>query len=90
MEAGVFAVSDGKVDATVITDYLPPLLEGCGKIAKGELRIIATTEPVPFVEVYATNRVSPGEELEILKALRSVKTNTKLLKELESEIRIRR
>ncbi len=85
IEAGVFAVSDGEADATVITDYLPPLLEGCGKIAKGELRIIGTTDAVPFIELFATENVSKAEEEQFLQALPKVKQQPDLLKALESK-----
>lgn len=85
IEAGVYAVSDGEADATVITDYLPPLLEGCGKIAKGELRIIATTKPIPFVEVFAAEHITADEEQPVRKALERVRRNADLLKVLESK-----
>ncbi len=85
IEAGVFAVSDGEADATLIRDYLLPLLEGCGKIAKGELRIIAHTPAVPFVEVFATDMVSESEAKAIQQVLLKVKTQPKLLSALESK-----
>src|SRR5947199_325677 len=35
--------------ATVISSYAAPLLEGCGHVKKGDLRIVGATAPVPFV-----------------------------------------
>ncbi|MCA9069333.1 MAG: PQQ-binding-like beta-propeller repeat protein, partial [Planctomycetaceae bacterium] len=85
IESGVYAVSDGDVAATIITDYLPPLLEGCGKIAKGELRVIAKTKPVPFVEVFAVGHITDEEEQRLRNALEQVGRNADLLKFLESK-----
>ena len=39
----------GTKSATIISSYAKPLLEGCGTIKKGELRIIGETEAVPFM-----------------------------------------
>ena len=48
----VEAGAAGKV-ATVISSYAKPLLEGCGTIKKGDLRVIGETKPVPFVVAFA-------------------------------------
>ena len=85
MEEGVFAVTDGDADAMVITEYLPRLLEGCGKIAKGDLRVIAATEPVSFVEVFAVDDVSKSQEDALRQALKMVGEEGKLLAALESK-----
>ena len=39
--------------ATVISSYAKPLLEGCGTIKKGDLRVIGETKPVPFIVAFA-------------------------------------
>ena len=85
MEEGVFAVTDGDADATVITEYLPRLLEGCGKIAKGDIRVIAATAPVPFVEVFAVDTVLKSEEKLLQRALKKTNGEKKLLTVLESK-----
>ena len=46
--------------AAVISSYAKPLLEGCGTIEKGELRVIAETEPVPFITAFV-NESLPAE-----------------------------
>ena len=60
IEAAVFAVTDGEADVVAVTDFLPPLLVGCGKIAQGDLQPFAATEPVPFIQLFAPSD-SPAE-----------------------------
>lgn len=48
----VEAGAAGRV-ATVISSYAKPLLEGCGTIKKGDLRVIGETKPVPFIVAFA-------------------------------------
>lgn len=55
--------------AAVISSYAAPLLEGCGTIKKGDLRVIAETKPVPFVAAFATKSLSKQEQKEVQKAL---------------------
>ncbi len=56
----------GKKVAAVISSYAHPLLEGCGTIKKGELRVIAETDPVPFIGAFATDL--PAAECSKVKA----------------------
>ncbi len=42
----------GRPAATVISSYAQPLLEGCGTIRKGDLRVIGRTGNVPFVTAF--------------------------------------
>jgi outer membrane protein assembly factor BamB len=41
--------------ATVISSYAQPLLEGCGTIKRGDLRVIGETAPVPFIVAFAAD-----------------------------------
>lgn len=52
IEAAVYAFADREVDAVVVTDYMPPLLEACGKLDQNASETIATTKPCPGVEVF--------------------------------------
>jgi ABC-type phosphate/phosphonate transport system substrate-binding protein len=45
---------DKEKAAAVISSYAAPLLEGCGTIKKGDLRVVGETEPVPFVTAFTT------------------------------------
>jgi ABC-type phosphate/phosphonate transport system substrate-binding protein len=55
--------------AAVISSYAKPLLEGCGTIQKGELRVIGETEPVPFVAAFTTEQSSESAPGQIRDAL---------------------
>ncbi|MEM8944247.1 MAG: PhnD/SsuA/transferrin family substrate-binding protein [Planctomycetota bacterium] len=70
--------------ATVISSYAKPLLEGCGTISKGDLRVIGETEPVPFVTAFV-NRQLPQQLQDRLEAsLLEVGINAPLLTALET------
>ena len=68
----------------VISSYALPLLEGCGSIKKGDLKIIGTTEPVPFVTVYVGASMPEPMQHRLLEALLRLKKKAKLLAALES------
>lgn len=68
----------------VISSYAYPLLEGCGQIERGSLRILAQTRPVPFVTVFGTEAINPETAAQVREALLSVRADTDLLKRMES------
>jgi outer membrane protein assembly factor BamB/ABC-type phosphate/phosphonate transport system substrate-binding protein len=68
----------------VIPGYALRLLEGCGSITPGSLKVIGKTPPLPFVTVFLADNIAAEKEQKILKALLSVKSNAKLLKAVES------
>jgi len=72
--------------AAVISSYAAPLLEGCGTIKKGDLRVVGRTKPVPFVTAFTTNTVDASRKAQIEAALLSVGNDPKLCKALESLI----
>ncbi len=74
-------VAEGRADAAVISSYAMPLLEGCGTIGKGELKIIGRTADVPFVALYVADGV---REEALKKALETVAADEQLLQKLES------
>lgn len=55
--------------AAVISSYAKPLLEGCGTINKGDLRVVGETEPVPFIAAFAIGSMTPAEQSQLLDAL---------------------
>ncbi len=71
--------------AAVVSSYAQPLLEGCGTIKKGELRVIAETEPVPFIAAFATESLSPGDRDTVKAALLEVGKNKTLATALETK-----
>ena len=82
--AAALAVLDKEADAAVVCDYSLRLMEGCGVLDPGSLRVIGKTAPAPFVTVFATGRVDPAAEKAILDALRAVRDDPKLLEAMES------
>lgn len=82
--SAAIAVVEEDSDAAVISSYAMPLLEGCGTVDKGALRVVAKTDPVPFVGVFATDRVGPNLEGEILEALAAVAEDPTLLEDVQS------
>lgn len=75
----------GRPMAAVISSYAAALLEGCGTIERGAIRIIGETEPVPFVTVFVAETVSETLAAEIREALSAVRDQPDLLKALETK-----
>ena len=70
--------------AAVISSYAAPLLEGCGTIKKGDLRVVGETKPVPFVAAFATSSLSKAEQDEVQKALYEAGRSPGMLVALET------
>ncbi len=75
----------GQKVATVISSYAQPLLEGCGTIKKGDLRVVGETDPVPFIAVFATGSLSPGDRDTVKAVLLAIGTNQNLCTALETK-----
>ncbi|MBI3862712.1 MAG: PhnD/SsuA/transferrin family substrate-binding protein [Planctomycetia bacterium] len=71
--------------ATVISSYAAPLLEGCGTIKKGDLRVVGKTKPVPFVTAFVSGKLKDEEQSAIRKALLAVADEPALLLALETK-----
>jgi outer membrane protein assembly factor BamB/ABC-type phosphate/phosphonate transport system substrate-binding protein len=72
--------------AAVISSYAAPLLEGCGTIKKGDLRVVGETKPVPFVAAFATKLLNKEEQAELQKALYEADKSAGMLIALETMI----
>jgi ABC-type phosphate/phosphonate transport system substrate-binding protein len=70
--------------AAVISSYARPLLEGCGTIEKGDLRVLGVTEPVPFVTAFVSEALPEAEQRRVRESLLAVVERTDLLLALES------
>lgn len=81
----ILELPEGK-SAAVISSYAAPLLEGCGTIKKGDLRVVGKTKPVPFVTAFVTDAVEPEDRKAIRAALLSVGAKPELCAALESLI----
>ena len=74
----------GTKAAAVISSYAKPLLEGCGTIKKGDVRVVGETEKVPFITAFV-NSTLPGDLREkITASLLNVKQEPALLLSLET------
>jgi ABC-type phosphate/phosphonate transport system substrate-binding protein len=78
-------VSDEAKIAGVISSYAQPLLEGCGNIQKGDLRVIGESKPVPFVSVFFNRQMPNADQERLIKAFEDVELNADLLTALETE-----
>ncbi|MCC6123587.1 MAG: PQQ-binding-like beta-propeller repeat protein [Pirellulales bacterium] len=74
-----------KPTAAVISSYAASLLEGCGTIEKGAIRVVGETKPVPFVTVFAAQSMDASTAEKISRALDMVKSSPELLSALESK-----
>lgn len=70
--------------ATVISSYAAPLLEGCGTIKKGDLRVVGSTAEVPFVSAFVGQHVDASRAKHWQEALLSVGENAELCLQLET------
>lgn len=73
-------MADGvsKKEVAVISSYAAPLLEGCGTIKKGDLRIVGESDEVPFVSVFVDAKLPQKERATIADALTSMKSQAML------------
>lgn len=75
---------DTQQAAAVISSYAAPLLEGCGTIKKGDLRVVGETAPAPFITAFVTDRLSGAERKSVESSLLALSRAPKLLVALES------
>ena len=71
--------------ATVISSYAAPLLEGCGTIQKGDLRVVGKTLPVPFITAFTTDRIGEKDRTAIQEVLLELIESPKLCEVLETQ-----
>jgi ABC-type phosphate/phosphonate transport system substrate-binding protein len=76
----------GEKIATVISSYAQPLLEGCGTIKKGDLRVVGETDPVPFVVAFTNGRLSSQDRATIENSLLGVGKIPELCQKLETKL----
>ena len=83
--AAALAVVDGEADIAVVSSYALPLVEGCGAIQPGRLKVIGQTAPAPFITVFTPDAPGPAERQAILAALLMLNKDQGLLKAMESK-----
>ncbi|MFI5381317.1 MAG: PhnD/SsuA/transferrin family substrate-binding protein [Tepidisphaerales bacterium] len=81
----VLELPAGQHGAAVISSYAKPLLEGCGTVPKGALRVVGETKPVPFVTVFVAADMPQAESDAIRKILLDVAENAELCLAMETQ-----
>lgn len=74
----------GTKAAAVISSYAKPLLEGCGTIKKGDVRVVGETERVPFITAFVNSTLPVDLREKITASLLNVKQEPALLLSLET------
>ncbi len=69
----------------VVSSYAAPLLEGCGTIKKGDLKVIGKTDPVPFIAAFACGSVPADLQAKVKSLLLDLHSNQALCKVLETK-----
>ncbi len=77
---------DGRKIAAVISSYAAPLLEGCGTIKKGDLRVVGRTKPVPFVAAFVNQELPKDEQTAVRNSLLSIVGDPEVCEKLETLI----
>lgn len=70
--------------AAVISSYAQPLLEGCGTIQAGDLRVVAETAPVPFITAFVNSELPQATQDLLRDWLLTASEDQTLCKALES------
>jgi len=65
----------------VIPDYALPLLEGCGSVKPGSLRVIGKTQAVPFIPAFVGDAMPADKQEKLLKVLLGTKDGAKSRKQ---------
>jgi len=81
----VIAAGAAKPSATVISSYARPLLEGCGTIKRGDLKVVAETAEVPFIVAFVDGTLDADLRGSIAAALLAVRHDPVLRGALESK-----
>jgi ABC-type phosphate/phosphonate transport system substrate-binding protein len=80
----LMAVGDEEKIAGVISNYALRLLEGCGNIQKGDLRVVGESKPVPFVTVFFNGNFCNSESAQLDEVFQDVELEAELLQALET------
>lgn len=81
----ILELPTGQRGAAVISSYAKPLLEGCGTVPKGALRVVGETTPVPFIAAFTSSDLSDELQRQIDAALLAMAVEPKLCLAMESK-----
>lgn len=82
--ATVLEVRPPALAAAVVSSYAQPLLEGCGAVPKGALRVVGSTPPVRFITAFVTGELGFEDRAAVRSALLDVGADRGLCAKLES------
>jgi outer membrane protein assembly factor BamB/ABC-type phosphate/phosphonate transport system substrate-binding protein len=68
----------------VVPGYAMRLLEGCGSVKPGSLRVIGKARAVPFITVFVSDSIPAEKEEKLVTSLLSIKSDAKFLNAMES------
>jgi ABC-type phosphate/phosphonate transport system substrate-binding protein len=77
-------LSDNDKVVGVISSYAFALLEGCGNVRKGDLRVVGQTRPVPFITVFFSSSFLNEDETLTREAFADVELDVDLMTALET------
>ncbi len=80
----LMAMEEGTKAAAVISSYAQPLLEGCGNIKKGDLKIVGESGKVPFITAFVNQQVPESDRDALVAALDEVGLDAEMLIHLET------
>lgn len=80
----LMAMPETEKACIVISSYAGPLLEGCGKVKKGDLRVIGESKPVPFITLFVREEMPKADRAKLSESLENVGLDAKLLVDLET------
>jgi outer membrane protein assembly factor BamB/ABC-type phosphate/phosphonate transport system substrate-binding protein len=84
-EEVIEAGKKGEAVATVISSYAQPLLEGCGTIKKGDLKVVGETAEVPFITAFVDGTLDGKVRGAIIEALLAVRHDPVLRLAIETK-----
>lgn len=84
-KAVVAAGKNGEKVAAVISSYAKPLLEGCGTVEKGAIRVVGITDPVPFIVAFVNDKLPEATRTQVEKSLLEIGGDKDLCTALETK-----
>jgi ABC-type phosphate/phosphonate transport system substrate-binding protein len=71
--------------AALISSYAKPLLEGCGTVKRGDLRVVGISESVPFISAFTNASLAKDRVEQVRSALLRLADKPKMLTALETK-----
>lgn len=76
---------NGRKAVAVISSYAQPLLEGCGTVKKGDLRVVGETAEVPFIVAFLNDQLPSTDKSTVQRTLAEIGKDKELCAALESK-----